>query len=47
MHDSSLDRVALSENLTLYMATIHAANENIKQEITTYIGFKTYIKVTD
>ena len=30
MHDSSLDRVALSENLTFYMTTIRAANENIK-----------------
>ena len=30
MHDSSLDRVALSENLTFYMTTLRAANENIK-----------------
>ena len=32
MHDSSLDRVALSENLTFYMTTLRAANENIKQK---------------
>ena len=30
MHDSSMDRVALSENLIFYMITLHAANENIK-----------------
>ena len=30
MHDSSLDRVALSENLTFYMTTLRAANENIE-----------------
>ena len=30
MHDSSLDRVALSENLTFNMTTLRAANENIK-----------------
>ena len=30
MHDSSLDRVALSENLTFYMTTLRAAKENIK-----------------
>ena len=30
MHDSSMDRVALSENLTFYMTTLRAANENIK-----------------
>ena len=30
MHDSSMDRVALSENLTCYMTTLRAANENIK-----------------
>ena len=30
MHDSSLDRVALSENLTFYMTTLRTANENIK-----------------
>ena len=30
MYDSSLGRVALSENLTFYMTTLRAANENIK-----------------
>ena len=30
MHDSSLDRVASSENLTFYLTPLRAANENIK-----------------
>ena len=30
MHDSSLERVDLSENITFYMTTLFAANENIK-----------------
>ena len=30
MHDSSMDRVALSEHLIFYMTTLRAANENIK-----------------
>ena len=32
LHDSSLDRVALSENLTFYMTTLRAANENTKHK---------------
>ena len=33
MHDSSMDRVALSENLAFYMTTLRAANENKNTEM--------------
>ena len=48
MHDSSMDRVALSENLTFYMTTLGAANENTKhRNDNVHIDFKSYIKVSD
>ena len=33
MHNSSLDRVALSDNLAIYMTTLRAANENKNTEM--------------
>ena len=47
MHDSSMDRVALSENLTFYMTTLRAANENIKHRNDNVYRLQIIKKVTD